>query len=322
MDNFIKKISSIKFINFVCFIVCFSYIFFAISFVFIDYSIAVEKENQFNTLVAYANSVNQIAQKNKPSENVYNDDNSLPLYNSGVEAITSAYNNVYNANSFMFTSTGVLSLEVLGISVVANLSYTAIRFEKEISFLENINTLKYTSAPSVLATTIKSMTDNAKKAYKKNGDVFYVETVNINGDIPNYSGCSISNNRDMLVFSDSLFIINENTIKNELYYKIKYKGSKIQNYYVQVELDCEKGLVDFSKYFHQTACCVEPPNFKKFVVMACIDSGGQIVALNFNTDVVLKRDTPLGIKDCPCSMQLNIAVSNVNKTIDYVVEGF
>lgn len=323
MENkFLKFIQSKKFLDIFCYIFCGIYLFFAVSFVLIDYSNKLGVERELQNLLAYTDSVNKRLEEEKKL--IKPEDNENPpveiLFKDGKEAIISAYNKLYNADSFYIESTGSFQTTVAGVTAKAGMINKIIRFNKEKQYDEKIN---YFISASSFESFVKPQTNKAKRVLKEYGTAKVYETTKISGKKANFSSAKFYSSTTEPVLGENLYIVNEETIEKILYFKIKKdrKGNPVE-YYVQAELNPKTALKDFANYMKFSSESLKTPVYTKFIATACIDKYGNLIGVSTVDHSIIVKNTPLGVKDCPCDVKLSFTISNINQNIDYDLGDF
>lgn len=318
--NFLK---SKKFLDIFCYIFSAIYLFFALFYVVSDYTTAKSAELELKNLLDYTQSVNKRLEEEKllnRTDNDNNDDGKL-LFTDGKTAIISAYNNVYNADSFYIETKGTLTTELKGIATVkAGMELKIIRFNQNKHYDESLN---YFISATSFASFAEKETNVAKKMLKENGAIQKYKTTKIEDRKPDFSKAEYETNNTDKILGENLFILNEETVKNITYFKVKKdkKGNPLE-YYIQAETDPVLTSEKFVDYLGDSAESVEKPTCSKFIVTACLNKKGELIGMTVNTSLILVRDTPLGVKQCPCDLVLSLSVNNVNQTINYELIGF
>lgn len=323
MENrFFNFIRSKKVLDLFCYIFCGIYLFFAIGYVIIDYSNKVNAQNQLNSLITNTNNINSRvdAEKKSKASNGINLSPNKQLFDNGKDALISSYNKLYNANSFYVEASGTFVTTVMGVTAKAGMKIKTIRFNENKKYDEKLN---YFISASGFKSFVEPQTNNGKKILKTFDNYQVYETKVVNNQIADYSNARFFSSDKEKIISENLFIINEDTINNITYFKIKKdrNGNPLQ-YYVQAEMNPSLALTDFAKFMEYSAESLKTPVYSKFVVTACIDKNGNLTSMTTSDKSVIVRETPLGVKDCPCEVVLNYNVSKINEQIQFNLEGF
>lgn len=315
-SEFIKFLKSKKFLDIFCYIFFGIYIFFAISFVGADYSKNKNIELIFKNMQDNAASVNKQIEEQRILTNVSTDEpNFEQMFFNGKDAIISSYNRFYNADSFYMAGKGNLVINVdasiasVVINVGMNVEYARINKNKVYE-----NTGNILKSASMLEGTIRPNVNKGTRGLREFDSITHYKSTHLKSD-GTYSFNGLSPSSEPYVFlADSLFIINEETIKDVSYFNVK-NTRKGPNYYVQLSLDTKTALNAFSEYMMISSDALEPVPFTKFILTACIDSNGLPTSINVDANCIIHMDMMGGIY-ANTTINLNLAISGINEKID------
>lgn len=243
------------------------------------------------------------------------------MFTDGKTAIISAYNKVYNADSFYVEAKGTLTTELKGIATVkAGMDMKIVRYNKNKHYDDGFN---YFISATSFASFAEKETNSGKRILKENGTARRLKTKKVVNKKADFSNAEYDSNSDIKILGENLFIINEDTVKNITYFKVKKdKKGNPQEYYIQAETDPVLATKDFILYMGDSAESVETPTCSKFIVTACLNKNGELVGMTINTSLTLVRNTPLGVKNCPCDLVMSLSINLVNQPINYEIVGF
>jgi len=316
VKNLLNYLKSKKFLDMFCYIFFGLYIFYAIAFVAVDFSNNKNMELKFESMLAYASEVNKKLEADKIINSKKNDEDfsQEQLFFNGEDAIISSYDKFYNSNSFYMSGDGNLSVVAMGVDIKVKMNVVYVRFNPDKVYEEGTNKVTYASA---FQSTVENNTNKAHKYLRESSITTSIETTKYYSDgNPDYSGLTPKND-DSPILPDNLFLINNETIKNISYFKVK-QTKKGLNYYVQLSIDCEKALEKFSIYMQKSADTLEPVSFSKFTLTACIDSSGKPTSINVIADCVLHMSMMGGIY-AQTNINLTLTISGINETINYPI---
>ena len=326
-----KIVKSQKFLNVFCYVFCGIYLFFAISVSCINASVIDARENDFNNLVSYVNSVNKrveeenLIRKNQ-SQNSNNDGTSdSPIFSDGKTALLTAYEKFYNSKSFIAKVEGTIKTNIIGIDIKISLAITSIKYNENKYYDEFL--IRYLDASSMQATIEKAI-QYGKQTYKVNDIILKRDCLKVsceNGVLSGYDYKAVTTIKEAYPICENLLIINENTIQEITYFKIQEKNGKPQYYYVQAVLNPETATVNFKKAsaFSTEKCDFGIPSYTKNTITACIDAKGNLIGLTCVDSATAPATGPgVGTITAACDYTYTYAISGMNEEITYVPEGF
>lgn len=319
--NFLK---SKKFLDIFCYIFSAIYLFFALFYVVSDYTTTKSAELELENLLEYTQSVNKRLEQekllNKDEKNDSQDSGNV-LFTDGKTALITAYNQVYNADSFYIETKGTLTMEIKGLTTVkAGMENKIIRFNKNKHYDESLN---YFISATSFASFVEPQTNVAKRMLKENETIRKYKSLEIQDRKADFSKAEYETNTTEKILGENLFIINEESVTKITYFKVKKdKKGNPQQYYIQAETNPAVSSKNFVLYFGNSADSLETPTCSKLIITACLDKNGNLTGMTVDTDVVIVRDSPLGVKQCPCNLVISLSVNNVNQAINYELTGF
>lgn len=309
----------IKYINFICYGLS---IFFFLFVFFCAYSISLKEKaflNKINSMLDYCNSVNSTISNNLDNNqnNTINNtlDSSTQLFFDAKSAIITAFNNIIDANSFSALATGKINLSAPAkLHATLQMDIQIERYNKTKIYEETLANVVDSNLPSLITKKfktackrIKDGTDNAFVGISKN---IKFEGTQIKAD---YSDGEFFINSQEKFFNDHFYIINEETIQEECYLKVKKENGKIKNYYVQVILDNVKSVEKYKKVIaHQVNC--KEPKFTSITLTAIIDAQGNLVSFSSNDYFSLN----ISGFSCKANSNLTFYITNINKPNNFV----
>lgn len=331
MKEKLKKLVEIlknpRFLDIFCYVFCGIYLFCAICVAFINVGESKRIEQEMNNLLAQVNAVNKAVEK----ERLFNstDDNqeepSIPLFTDGKTALITAYNKLYEANSFHISINGQINTTFMDIALKVRFANTAIKFNEEKYYNELI--IGYLDS-SALQKILEEETQFAKRILKENKTVKSIESITtkyVNDKLVAsnfYPSDKID--EDVKLIAENLMIVNEQTIKQISYFKTKKRDGKVQYYYVQAELDAVEAPKNFSKAtaFSLGKCQLGEPKFKRCTFTACIDANGNLLGITSQDVGEVPVTSPLINLTIPISYTLTYVFNAINQEINFIPEGF
>lgn len=326
-----KIVKNRRFVSMFCYIFCGIYLFFAISIACINANILDARENDFNDLISYVNTVNKrveeekLIRKNQDQDNSGDNTPDTPLFSDGKTAFLTAYEKFYNSNSFVAKIDGTLSTNAIGIDIKISFAASAIRYNDKKTFNEFL--IKYLDSTS-MQSTMEQEVQYGKQIYKLEDGIRFRETLRVarkNGTLVGTAYGTPNNIKECFPFAENLMIINEETIQEITFFKIKEKNGKPQYYYVQAVLNPETAPVNFrnATAFNINEFKFGVPTYSKCVITACIDANGNLVGLtSVDTASVNVTGPVVGSLTAPCNYTYSYAISGINEEIIFVPEGF
>jgi len=303
----------IKYLNLICF--CVSILFFAF-LVLTTISTTLEYRafnNKIDEMLEYCNNLNSSISNNVSNNNNSSNDNidiTEQIYYDGKTALIEAYNKaIEKANSLEIIGTGKISLEAPAkLSANIQIDIAVQRYSKtkvyEESFTKIIDTnvsFNLLGKANSAVKRLKDGSDNAKVLLSRN---VKFEGTKIIGDFENLSA---QNNVNEKFFNDNFYIINEETIEEITFFKIKKSNDKIKNYCIQAKLN---SILATEKYKNIIAQQLGTNNitFNSIIITAILDAKGNIISFsgldyfNFNFSGLY----------CKARCSITYKVSNVN----------
>lgn len=313
-----------KFIDIFCYSFCAIYLLFVFLFAYSISSKQNKIENEINNMLLYASSVNKKIEDNKFFNTTEKEEiiSTEPLYTDGKTAIIDAYNKTLNSNSFYGEAIGTMTTSTAGMTVKVS-SYTQVIKYNQTTFYDNrANKLIETNASSLFMDMINELSNAGVKCYKSNGQIRRMETskVYFENNMPkaDFSGASVEFNADVPIMAESLYIINEETVKEITYFKIKYKKGAPYEYYVQAVLDPHKATERYKEILKQGASLEKYPVFNSVVATVIINAQGYVTSVNAIDKSTIEK---MGM-DCPCHMIQTYTISGINEEMTYFDEDF
>jgi len=301
----------IKYLNIICYGVSIIFFLFVLLAGISDYSNEKAFDNKINSMLEYCNSLNSSIENNKnqneESDNIEND-NSEQIYFDGKTALIDSYNkSLINSNSFEVESTGKIKLSaILGVYADIQMDILIERFNKEKVYEEIKANIIESNLPEAIIGQARS---GVKRIKIGNSAPQLIITNNIKFEgtkiVADFTGAGVTVKEDEMFFNYNPYIIDEKTIKEVTYFKIKKVNNVIKNYYVQVKLDPIASTQDYGKVIAQQVGC-SLPNFKSILLTAIIDAQGNLVSFS-STDIF--------------SLVLSGFNANAQSTMTYKVSG-
>jgi len=326
-----KIVKSQKFLNIFCYVFCGIYLFFAISVACINASIIDARENDFNNLISYVNSVNKRVEEEKlirksQDQNSGGDETpDTPIFSDGKTAFLSAYEKFYNSNSFIAKIDGIMTTNAIGIDIKLSFAATAMRYNNDKTYNELL--VKYLDSSS-MQSTMEQEIQYGKQMYRIEDNRRFRETLRVarkNGTLIGTNYGQVVSIKEFYPFAENLMIINEETIQEITFFKIKEKNGKPQYYYVQAVLNPETAPINFKNAtaFNINDFHFGVPTYSKCVITACIDANGNLIGLtSVDTSNVNVTGPVVGSLTVPCNYTYSYAISGINEEIVFVPEGF
>lgn len=313
-----------KFLDIFCYVFCAIYLVFVFLFAITQATAQNNIEKQIQNMLIYANSVNKKIEDNKFYNSTKEEEiiSAEPLYTDGRTAILDAYNKTVNSNSFYGEAVGSMTTTTAGMTVKVA-SYTQVIKYSPTTFYDNrANKLIETNAGSLFMDMINDLSTNGVKSYKTNGQIKMIETQNVrfenNLPVANFAGCSVQNNAKVPMIAESLYVINEETLKEITYFKIKYKKGVPYEYYVQAVLDPQKATVNYKEILKTGAELTQEPVFTSVTATVIINAQGYVT----NVSAIDKSTIVKMGMDCPCVMTQTYTISGFNEEMTYLDEDF
>lgn len=267
-------------------IICYTTIimFFVYTFFYIILgSVQIKREEQrVDALYNYANSINKQAEKENLifKDETTEEEDVVLLYTeeTKLKAIIEGYNRTINSNSFIADVNGDLTLELpAGLSAKVKMRNFCVKYSQKKSFIETTNYVSDVS--SIIAGIMRSRSQYGQKQKIENGNIQAVRTPNVtfsNNEMQaNYSGYSYADSDDLSIL-DNLYIVNEETIQEVTYFKVKMKNGKPSAYYIQATLDPVKATERYAGYIADPVGSV--PTFKSVKVTVVLNTKGEMIA--------------------------------------------
>lgn len=271
-----------KKLNIVCYTVMIMFAVYTILYIILGCVNIKNEEKRLDSLYAYANKVNAQAEK----ENLlYKKDDAeeeeiklLYTEETKLQAIVEGYNKTLNSNSFIADVNGTLQLDLpAGLSAKVKMRNFCVKYSQNKSFVEALNYV--TECSSVISGTLKSRSQYGEKSKYENGVMQSLRSPNVtlSGDkmIANYTGYNYET-IDRLSILNSLYIINEETIQDVSYFKIKTQNGKPYAYYIQATLDPQKSTTKYASYISEPIGSV--PEFQSVKITIVLDTNGRMIA--------------------------------------------
>lgn len=322
--NLNKLIYSKKFIDIFCYVFCGIYFLFALCYIVVDNQNTNRIQNELNNMILHANLVNQKIQENLFFNSTENEEeiSSDPLFTDGKTAIISGYNKTLDSNSFYGEALGNMTTTTAGMTVKVS-SYTQVIKYNPTTYYDNrANKLIETNASSMFMDMINDLANNGVKSYKKNGQINKISTKNVyfENNIPtaNFSGAKFETNVKVPMIGESLYIVNEETVKEITYFKIKYKNGVPCEYYVQAKLDPVKSTEKFKEILKTGANLTKDPVYNEVTITVIINAKGYVTNVTTIDKSTIEK---MGL-DCPCTMTQTYTISGFNEEITYFDEDF
>ena len=318
-------------INMFSYIFCLIYLFFCISFIFLDFNKSLNMQIELNNLMNHVDYINKYVEENKLISNTTQEKKPANFKN-GTEALIHSYKELYEANSFFVNISGtmIVSLDSLGVSLSAAIIDNAIKFNNDYYYNELLIKLTNMKVPQMFEEKVSKGIAYGSRSVRKNRNLYDCVTreVELVNGIPvgNYSGKEYTNNNLKAILPENLLIINDETILKNTYFKVKYKNDEPDFYYVQVELDPEKAPLNFKNIFEiELGNNIKffPPNHTKCVLTASINSKGQLVGLTSTNTCKFPINIPIiGYHEFNTEYTIKYVISGINQEINFVPEGF
>lgn len=328
--NLRKITKNSKFLDIFSYAFCGLYFLFVILFASNEVFTQLQYEKKLDNLLNYVASVNKKVEEEKffnSSNSNQNTPSTEPLFTDGKTALITAYNNLLKANSFYVEANGSLTTVTLGITVKVSIFTRSIKYNEHKFYEYRANKLIESNASGILQGVVESSSNSGAKMMSENGNVRYYESNNtyLENNIPQLKleNKNLIYDNEKLLYCQNLYTINEDTILSVPYFNVKYKNGIPVNYFVQVELDPILSCKNYGKALQTSIDSIKKlPVFNKIMIGATIDAYGNLVGLTTSDCCILTMDTPIGIKDCPCTMTQTYAISGINEEILYIDKDF
>lgn len=326
MKKVLDFIKSRKFLDIFSYVFCGIYFVFALFFAISTVVDSKQLDAEFNDLVARVNAVNKQVENSKffdkkdNTETVSKD----PLFTDGKTALITAYSKLYNAKSFYAKIDGTLSTSVYGIDVRIKAAATAVKFNENKVYNELL--IKYLDS-STLGSMLEDTMRYGTQAYRNNGPIKTRMTYEVSHSgsslVATGYGASSTSSEEVYMIADNLLKINEDTITNVSYFKIKEKNGVPQYYYVKASLNPETAAENFAKAtkFRTRDFYFGVPKYTSITVTACIDAYGNLVGFS-SSDVSNVGVSGAASLTAPCKYSLTYVITGIDQDINFEVEGF
>lgn len=315
--DFIK--ANKKTLNIFTYIICSLYLLTIICFVFVDYNTNLGIENRIEEMMLHAESVNRKIEENLIFEGSNEDGNisTEPLFTDGKTALITAYNNAINSKSYYIEAIGsmTMNMQSMGISLKIATN-TQIYKYSENKLLENRINMVLESNAGMFDSLVKSLGNNCVKTLKENGNNVRLKTSNVylENNLPqaNYSNAKREQNVEQMMVGENLYIINEDTVKEITYFKIKYKNGVPYEYHIQANMDikCAEKFAEVIRDGAEAASI----KYNSCTILAVVGANGNIKSLTAIDDATIDK---MGMS-CPLKQSQTIVISGTNEEITYV----
>ncbi len=324
--NLMKLIKNPRFLDIFCYVFCAIYLFCAICVAGINVYEGKKMDAEINNLLAYVNSINKQVEK----ENLFNKENenpdlpSTPLFSDGKTALITAYKKLYDANSFYIKLDGQISTSVMDIALKVRFCDTAIRYNSQKCFNELLIGFIDSSA---LQSTISEKVKYGKQILKEGDSCRFRDTIYtdvVDNTLVGYGWSAVSACENVSIMPEKLLIVNEETIRQISYFKVKTKDGRAQYYYVQAELDPEKATKDFATAtsFNLGLCQLGIPTYTRCTITACINANGNLLGLTSSDTADLSVTYSSLNLQVKANYNITYAFNAIDQQINFVPEGF
>lgn len=308
-----------KHLNFVCNFITILFALYVILYMIFAAVSAKQNEQKFIELNNWVAAINKKAEEEnlifKDENN--NVENVEPLFTDGKTALITAYNNTMGANSMVATVIGELHLNLPAGT------YGKIKMLTEVvKFNENKNEeLDCSYVIDATKLILGTLIANAQKATKVSVDgeqklaMFQTDPnkVKLVNDMPtaDFTGKTFEPT-DKLSILENVYIINENTIEEITYFKIKYLKGVPYQYYVQAKLNPVTAVTNYSNYiFNSMPSGSVLHGFSNVQLTVIIDNKGNISAITSRDEFQFES---MGFS-CSAVNEQNYAISCVGEEI-------
>jgi len=312
-----------KFLDIFCYVFCGIYLFFVICFAISDAQFNASVQREIDNMLLQANAVNKRIEDSNFFNSTEEEDviSSEPLFNDGKTALIRAYNNTINANSFYGEAFGTMVTTSIGITVKVSTYTQVIKYSPTKFYDMRANRLIETNAPSALMGMINDLSNKGVKNYKVNGTNKHIESnyTYFENNVPkaNFNGCSVTNEQKSPLIAENLYIINEETVKEITYFKIKYKKGIPSEYYVQAKLDTKKSVEKYKDILKVGANLSKDPVFNDVTITVIINSKGLVSSVTAIDKCTIEK-----MGQNPCTMTQTYIISGVGEEMTYFDEDF
>lgn len=311
----------IKYLDIICYAVCLIFFLFAVLTCFSQYFKEKAIEDKFNAMLDYCNSVNSSI-----SNNIINGSNSNnsgssneQIYFDGKTAIIDAYNKFYvNANSFSVDATGNLILSApAGLYAKLQMDLVIQRYTKTKAYEELRVCPIEGNIPDAFIGRVKSAVKRLKEGVT-NPQVYYTTNAKFEGTkiVADFTNAEYYTSEEELFYNDYYLTINEDSIKEVTYFKIKKSGNEIKNYYIQVKLHPAFATEKYTEILSKQIGCSKL-KFSSITLTAILDGKGNLISLS-NFD---QFDFSMGF-NCQASSSFTFKIIGINEPNNFVYTGF
>ena len=312
----------IKYLNILCYTVSMFFFLFVILLSFLNFFEEKAFDAKINAMLDYCNTFNKNLEINKSEINKNENENIITeqIYKDGQTAIIKAYNKaISEANSFSINSTGKITLEgPAGLYANIQMDFLLQRYSKIKTYEQIYSNIIDTNVPESIIGRIRS----GLKRVKENNFTQILKTQSVafkgTGIVADFNNNPERRTSETeLFFNDNFYIVNENTIQEVTFFKIKKIGDKIKNYYVQVKLDALPSTTNYAKVIGQQVQS-ETPVFNSVLMTAIIDVNGNLVSFSC-TDLF---DLKIGGFNCKAATSFTFNISGINEENTFEYSGF
>lgn len=325
MKTFIKNFKlNEKTLDIFCYVFCVIYLLFVILFAINDVTIQNNINREIQNMLLHANAVNKKIEDNKFYNSSQEDDEIIstePLFTDGKTALLSAYNKTVNSNSFYGEAVGSMSTTTMGITVKVSSFTQVIKYSPTKCYENRANILLETNAPSSLMGMINDLANSGVKRQKENNMIKQYRTGKVyyenNLPVSNYKNSTIQNNVKAPMIAESLYIINEETIQEITYFKIKYKKGVPSEYYVQAVLDPVGSTVNYKQIIREGAKVSSDPVYQSVVVTVIINAKGYVTNVTSIDKCTIEK-----MGTCPCVMTQTYTIGGFDEEMTFIDKDF
>lgn len=272
-----------KKLNILCYITIVMFFVYTIFYVIFGCVQLKREDQKLDALYDYANKINQQAEKENLifKDDTKNDDEPIELLyteKTKLKALVEGYNKTLNSNSYIAEVNGDLSLDLpLGLYGKVKMRNFGAKYSPGKSFVETINYV--TDSSMAVNGILKSRSQYGEKQIIEGESIMAMRSLNVsyinNQLISNYDGYSYEKSENLSILKH-LYIINENTVQDVTYFKVKMKNGKPVAYYIQATLDPKSSTANYAQYISNPIGSF--PNFKSVKITIVLNTKGEMIA--------------------------------------------